>query len=212
MLSPGLFESFGRWNLNEHERFVLLTDGGHFENLDLYELLRLRLKLIVVCDATADPEHEFADLANAIENVRADFGAIVEVSREDPAVLMPCRRDGAAKGDQEQRLAERGDLIAPIRYSLRSGQSSSSTPDRGWLIVLKATFFKQLSADLHGYRQAHNGLPNQLTGDQFFDERQFEAYRELGYQTAWPVLLELRADASDSASRLKHEGAALLWG
>ncbi len=93
LLHPGLFESFGRFNLNEYERHLLLTDGGHFENLGLYELVRRRLKLIVVCDATADPEFKFGDLANAIQKVRADFGALIDISAEQLATLVPQPRD-----------------------------------------------------------------------------------------------------------------------
>jgi len=93
LLHPGLFESFGRFNLNEYERHLLLTDGGHFENLGFYELVRRRLKLIVVCDATADPEFKFGDLANAIQKVRADFGALIDISAEQLATLVPQPRD-----------------------------------------------------------------------------------------------------------------------
>lgn len=192
LISPGIFESFGRYNLREDQHYVLLSDGGHFENLGLYELVRRRLKLIVVCDGAADAEYGFADLANAIEKVRADFGAIIDIASEDLDVLVPHRGDHHPKDDTMMPMAARGYLLAPIRYApLKPGaENQALEEDRGLLVYLTTTFFKELSADLHGYRQAHPEFPDEPTSDQFFDEKQFEAYRELGYQTAWHMMLE----------------------
>jgi hypothetical protein len=211
LVSPGLFESFGRFNLHEHERYVLLTDGGHFENLALYELVRRRLKLILVCDATADPDFKFVDLANAIEKVRADFGAIVEITSNDLAALVPQAPKDKSARDSGMLAAERGYLIAPIRYSRREGQVGDADAERGCLIYLKATFFKELFADLHGYRRAHPTFPNQSTSDQFFNEKKFEAYRELGFQTAWLMLQDLRAKATVERDCPEVAAAAVLW-
>jgi hypothetical protein len=122
LLYPGLFESFGRFNLNEYARFSLLTDDGHFENLGIYELVRRRLKLIVVCDATADLDFKFTDLVNAIHKVRADFGAIIDIDTEKMATLMPQPVDDANKDRIGQAAASQAFLIAPIRYSLPVGQ------------------------------------------------------------------------------------------
>jgi hypothetical protein len=208
MLSPGLFESFGRTNLNEHEPYVLLTDGGHFENLGLYELVRRRLKLIVLCDATADADFKFVDLANAIEKVRADFGAIVHLSSEELGALVPRKRSST---DSAMTAAQRGYLIAPITYARREDRSYGCEADRGILIYLKATFFKQLNADLHGYRRAHADFPDQSTGDQYFDEKQFESYRELGFQTCWAMLQDLLAHVDAEHVTLRQQAADLLW-
>lgn len=78
----------------------------------------------------------------------------------------------------------------------------------GKLIYLKATFFKELYADLHGYRRAHPDFPDQTTGDQFFDEKQFEAYRELGFQSTRGMLLAESAAAEAEAGR---RATQLLW-
>ena len=94
-------------------------------------------------------------------------------------------------------------MIASIKYApLNPGASPEGAAARapqeecGLLVYLTTTFFKELSADLHGYRQSHPEFPDEPTSDQFFDEKQFEAYRELGYQTAWRMMLE----TSDTAS------------
>ncbi len=178
-LYPGLTELFMQLSLDENSRMVQLTDGGHFENLGLYELVRRRLRVIIVCDGEEDKDFKFSGLANAIEKVRADFGAIIEIDSGDLERLIP-------KGEGAASFAKAGFLVASIRYS--RGTENENT--RGTLIYLKTTFFDGLSADLRGYRAGNPDFPDQSTSDQFFDEKQFEAYRELGFQTARAMMLD----------------------
>jgi hypothetical protein len=172
---PGLSEIFTRWKLNEKAHYVELTDGGHFENLALYELIRRRTRLIIACDAGADPEFQFSDFANAVEKARVDFGTLILTDCDDLKTLVPHEKN---KGDSI-KSARRGYIKSTIIYPDNS---------RGCLIYLKTTFFEQLSADLYGYKKTHPQFPDEPTSDQFFDEKQFEAYRELGYQTAWHMM------------------------
>lgn len=189
MLYPGLWESFGRSNLKEDERFLLLTDGGHFENLGVYELLRRRLKVIVVCDGVADRKYTFDDLANALEKARADFGVLVDIASADLDDLVPFPVGKEGMDGAEVPMAKRGYLVAPIRYAPVPGSHTAGpTDDCGLLIYITTTFFKELDASLYGYRKAHPSFPDEPTSDQFFDEKQFESYRELGYQTAWRMM------------------------
>ena len=51
------------------------------------------------------------------------------------------------------------------------------------MLFLKTTVFPNLPEDIYGYKRAHPSFPDQITADKFFDEAQFEAYRELGYGT-----------------------------
>ena len=74
-----------RHRLSERQRHVHLTDGGHFENLGVYELLRRRCRYIVVCDAGADPEATFGDLGLAVQRARTDLGAQIDISVDDLA-------------------------------------------------------------------------------------------------------------------------------
>ena len=76
-------------------------------------------------------------------------------------------------------------------------------PDRepGTFIFLKSPFFRTLSADLYGYKQTHKEFPDEPTSDQFFDEKQFEAYRELGYQTAWEMMNHGSVKADSTLSK-----------
>jgi len=70
---PGIPSLLGNGQ-REHSCRIELSDGGHFDNTGLYELIRRKVKLIVLCDGSADPEYHFDDLGNVTERVRADFG------------------------------------------------------------------------------------------------------------------------------------------
>ncbi len=180
-LYPGIFEMFLRKNLDENSRMVQLSDGGHFENLGLYELVRRKLKLIVVCDGSADPRYGFEDLANAIEKVRADFGALVLFDSADMETLTPKSvLETGENAGKKVTYADRGYLIGRVLYKDHKEEAT--------LIYLTTAFFKDVSADLYAYRKAHDEFPDEPTMDQFFDEQQFEAYRELGYQAAYRLM------------------------
>ena len=63
----------------DQRKWVYLSDGGHFENLGIYELVRRRCRFIIACDAGQDGAVTFGDLGNAIEKCRADFGVDIEI-------------------------------------------------------------------------------------------------------------------------------------
>ncbi|HME41172.1 MAG TPA: patatin-like phospholipase family protein [Steroidobacteraceae bacterium] len=162
--SFGLFcflqELFG-WS-NENRNFVYLSDGGHFENLGLYELVRRRCSTIWIVDASADRMRNCEDLGRAIRQCRVDFGVEITLPLSDtlgaaPALLPKC---GFARGT--------------IDYG--------SDYDRGVLIYIKPTLCAGTPEpdDVLAYAKREPTFPHQSTADQFFDESQFESYRRLG--------------------------------
>jgi len=188
---PGFWGDVIGGGLSEKKHAIEISDGGHFENLALYELVRRKLKLIILSDAGADPMFQFGDLANAVERVRVDFGAKIRFRDDaDLAGLLPgSAEDGPLT--KKYDLARRGFAVADITYF----DGSHGTP-----IYLKSTLTPELPADLYGYKSAHADYPDQSTADQFFDEEQCEAYRELGYQLTWQMLESpLVADAFNGA-------------
>jgi hypothetical protein len=54
----------------------------------------------------------------------------------------------------------------------------------GTIYYIKPELVPGLPDDLYAYKSANPAYPHQSTTDQFFDETQFEAYRELGYRLA----------------------------
>lgn len=172
-LVHGLRELTGR-GMDEESRYVHLADGGHFENLAVYELIRRKVKTIVVCDGAADPGYSFNDLSNFVEKVRVDFGVEIEF----PSLLELCPKpdydqNGNLKYPNAVETAAKGYTIANIIYE--NGKT-------GTLIYIKTTMIEHLPKDLYSYKSGHPSFPDETTADQFFDEKQFEAYRELGYQ------------------------------
>lgn len=145
--------------------YVYLSDGGHFENLGIYELVRRRCKYIVACDAGADPEMTLADLGNAIQKCRIDFGVDIEID------IKPLQRKPGT------RFSARHHAVGRIRYDL----AFPGETEWGTLVYLKASLTEEMPADLLHYMEKNKAFPHTNTGDQFFDETQFESYRELGF-------------------------------
>lgn len=165
--------------LDEKRPLLQLSDGGHFDNLGVYELIRRRVRVIVACDGTADPDFGFSDFITLLERIEADFGARItfdEVHGNGLEVFMPAKRAGFPRNAQ---LGKRGFTVGQITYS------DGTT---GQLIYVTTTLFKGLGLQTLGYRAANPDFPDQSTADQFFDESQFEAYRQLGYTVGEQVL------------------------
>ena len=179
---PGLKEVVGA-SLKENSPTCLLSDGGHFENLGLYELIRRRPCLIVVCDGTADPDYAFADLQNALARVGTDFGARIEFNKE--VTLQHFMPSIEAIYPRDVRLSESAYAVADITYA-------DGSPAK--LFYLTTALCKGLRLKLLGYKGANPDFPDQSTADQFFDEEQFEAYRELGYVIADGAAPEILAE------------------
>ncbi len=152
--------------LGDGGRCVNVSDGGHIENLGVYELLRRHCRLIIASDAEHDPNYSFEGLARLQMMARVDLGIDI---RFDPADLKAIRK--AEKGGE----ATQPYAIGMIRYS---------NGDTGRLIYLKSCVTGKERVYIKSYRNVNEEFPHQSTGDQFFDETQFECYRGLGYSLA----------------------------
>jgi len=148
---------------NDHRSHVYLSDGGHFENLGLYELVRRRCRFIWVCDGGRDPEYRCEDLSAAIEKCRVDFGTSIEI---DICNLKPLPNPGHCKSH------------------FAVGQIGYGNGNVGTLVYLKLSIVGDEPLDVGSYHQRNATFPHDTTADQWFDEDKFEAYRELGFQAA----------------------------
>ncbi|HEX7928390.1 MAG TPA: patatin-like phospholipase family protein [bacterium] len=185
-LMPGVPQIIFPKSLGLHERapFLQLSDGGHFENLALYELIRRKTRLIVLCDGGMDEEYTFQDLRLAIRLIAEDFEAELQFAEAArPESLRPIEQD--KETGRVTKPAARGHLLASIKYA--DGTS-------GTLIYLKPTLIAGLPLVVTGYHQDHTDFPNQTTADQWFDEEQFEAYRQLGHALATQMLKDTQLD------------------
>jgi hypothetical protein len=162
--SPLIAETFGL--TDDNHRWVYLSDGGHFDNLGLYEMVSRRVRQIVVIDAGADPKYEFEDLGNAIRKIRADFG--ISIEREE-----------------KTRIARRvpgGAYCATFRIRYSDAHKIGNDPKQfdGRLLYIKPALNGSEPPDVTQYATTSDDFPHDSTADQFFSESQFESYRVLG--------------------------------
>jgi hypothetical protein len=175
-----LSELFGR---TQHSSpFVYLSDGGHFENLGLYELVRRRCACIVAIDAGEDGKSQFGDLGSAIRKCYADFGVIIDIHAED----------------LENGYSAVGRVLYP------------DAPE-GCLIYLKPRLTGSEPADLLNYKCTHPGFPHESTADQWFDESQFESYRKLGHHIGKAVFDAALITAVQRQEMAGDSGPILPW-
>ena len=155
---------------NDTSPYVYLSDGGHFENLGLYEMVLRRCHFILVSDAGQDPECSFADLGEAVRKIRIDFGIPIDFGQMS---IYP--------RSQIDSLKKRGHncAIGRVRYSAVDG---SDAPD-GIIVYIKPACYGDEPRDIYEYFKRSETFPHESTADQFFSESQFESYRMLGTHT-----------------------------
>jgi hypothetical protein len=181
---PGLWTEILRNGFSETADNILLSDGGHFENLAIYELVRRKCSLIIVSDGGEDHKFNFDDLANAIEKVRVDFGTRVKFMNENQVDLILPGSSGEDLFQKKYNISKRGYAFADIFYPGDEHDKPS-----GKLVYVKLAMIEGLATDVYSYKGVNPTFPHESTADQFFNEKQFEAYRELGYYVAWQMML-----------------------
>jgi hypothetical protein len=171
-----------------HRKLRYLTDGGHFENTATYELLRrvknrhTAVRFIMMCDCGADKEYRYDDLANLVRLARVDFGLELEVDCDVVKDKDLCDVFGtpATMGPADMaKLTRHCALLLNVR-------DAGVTVAR--IVVIKPRLIECISSDLLSYYRNNPVFPQQTTGDQFFDDEQWESYRKLGVECCRAVL------------------------
>lgn len=159
-----LSEMFGV--VSARSDYVYLSDGGHFENMGLYEMIRRRCRRIIVVDAGRDAEFDYESLSTALRLIRVDFDVEVEF---DPEAVPACGKE------PKERF-----ILGRIKYKAVDGDSAKD----GVLIYIKPVLLGDEPVDVKYYADKRSKrsstFPHESTADQFFDELQFESYRKLG--------------------------------
>lgn len=159
------FEWLGRYKMDD--MYINLSDGGHFENLGAYELLKRKCKYLIISDCEADPQMRFKGLSYLIRLARIDLGIKVEINLAD---IQPKENKGYSNSHG---------AVGRIVY-----------PDgnTGYLLYIKSSLTGDEPPHLNEYKIKNPCFPHQTTADQWFDEQQFEVYRELGYHIGKEML------------------------
>ncbi|MGE0564528.1 MAG: patatin-like phospholipase family protein [Pseudolabrys sp.] len=165
-------EMFGL--LNEERKYIYVTDGGHVENLGIYELLRRRCCLIVAVDAEADPGMNFNSLVRLERYARIDLGIRIKLPwQEIRAATLLASSEVEKRGDPGNLVTKAGPHCAIGKIYYPGGE--------GRLLYIKSSLTGDESSYVTDYKRRNPAFPHETTGDQFFSEEQFEAYRALGF-------------------------------
>jgi hypothetical protein len=165
-VAPVVSEAFGL--TDDRNKYVYLTDGGHFENLAVYEMVLRRCRFVVVADGAEDGEYRFGDLGNAVRKIRIDLGVTID---------FPCVDIYDKQTAEEKKRRGMYWALGRIRYSCVDGTKEE---DDGVMLYIKPAVYGGEPRDVLEYKESFPSFPHQSTGDQFFDEPQFESYRMLG--------------------------------
>ena len=144
--------------------YINVSDGGHIENLGVYELLRRRCKYIVAIDGEQDEAMTFQGLTTLLRLAYIDLGVTIDVGLD--ALRL------AATGLSHSHFA-----FCRIGYPR---DERGGAEDYGYLLYLKLSLTGNEGEFLRRYRLDEPAFPHTSTANQFFSEAQFEAYRSLG--------------------------------
>lgn len=176
-IKPLLCELFGQ--TTDDRDYVYLSDGGHFENLGLYEMVRRRCRHIVAIDAGCDKEFAYEDLGNAVRKISIDLGVSITFAKLD-ALMFRAKADGHYKDFEPPFYA-----LGVIDYPGADGSGQ-----KGTILYIKPAFHSGRIDDVgvRNYATKNPDFPHQSTGNQWFSESELESYRALGCEMMDGVL------------------------
>jgi len=184
---------------NDTARWIELTDGGHFENLGLYEMVMRRCKHIIVVDAGADPDCQFEDLGNAMRKIFIDLGVSI-------------RFENDMKMEKGMQKTNKYCAVAKIDYGCVDPIPAGKEPGDmdGRLVYIKAGLTGLEPVDILQYAKTHPTFPHETTENQFYNEAQFESYRHLGSFVMDCLATTVQASSSSAISNF-ISGAFAFW-
>ncbi len=169
-----IMELFG--GADDKSKYLAISDGGHFENLAAYELIRRKCRVIIISDGECDPNLQFEGLGTLIRMCKVDFGAEITI-------------DVGSIRAGESPWSHNRCAVGSIKYA------GVSPP--GTLIYLKASMTGHEDTSVLQYKATHAAFPHETTGDQFYGEDQFESYRSLGRDIVTRTFEPVRKDEQD---------------
>lgn len=156
-----LYEVLGRNSLKS--RYIYVTDGGHYENLGLVELIRRKCTEIYCFDAAGGEVDTYSTLGEAMALARSELQVDIDL---DPTVIRPKGPDG----------------LVPVNYAV--GTITYPDKTKGRIVYVKAAPTSETPWDVRAYGEKDPTFPSTSTADQLYTGQRFEAYRMLGYRSA----------------------------
>jgi hypothetical protein len=184
--------------MSEAQAWLNLSDGGHIENMGIYELLRRRCKFIVCVDGEADPASTFQGQLTLVRHAQIDLGIRIEPRFDD------------IRPDPSSRFSRSHLQLFRVHYA----PERDSPGAVGLMLYMKLSLTGNEAELLKRYQALHPDFPHQSTLDQFYDEEQFEAYRQLGVHVAdgafAPALIDAGGNPQTVANWFRRLAANML--
>ncbi len=150
------------WN-SINDKFLYVTDGGHYENLGLVEALRRGCTTVYCLDASGGKP--LGALGDAIALARSELGVEITFAEEEL-----------------DKLRETENGVAKERCATGAMRYTRSTPEvTGRIVYAPTVMTSDLPWDVRAFKQEDDAFPRHSTFDQLFTDQKFEAYRVLGY-------------------------------
>jgi hypothetical protein len=162
-----LWELLGR-NSYRHD-YVYVTDGGHYENLGLVELLRRGCTEIYCFDASGDRIDTFNTFGEAVAIARSELGVEISI---DPFQMRP--------GKDDDGFVPLDHVVGQLWFT---GDREKGKPS-GRVILAKAGVTRTAPTDVRSWKDRDKPFPTHGTASQLYTEERFEAYRALGAHIA----------------------------
>ena len=204
LFAEGLLRFSGPW-----DQWWYLSDGGHFENLAGYEMIRRRVPFMIMLDSGADPDYRCEDFANFQRKIRIDFQAELEpfgqaewtkqtsvsgagISPDVWASVAQRVAVAPGQGGPFDPLPAKSKVLNPVRtlgkhamlFRVRYARSEQTS----LVLYVKASLDGDEPMDVIQYHSDHPDFPHESTAEQFFDEPQWESYRCLGQHVGDEIL------------------------
>lgn len=153
---------------------VLVTDGGHYDNLGILEALALKPEHLIVLDGSGDAEDQFPTIGRAIATARMDSS--IEITF-DPKHMMSRKKKGPKSACVSANATWKDGTECRISYIKCVKPAVDST----W--------------DLDAYQLKHPDFPATSSSLEMYDEFDFEAFHQLGYRIANTAELNIEPES-----------------
>ncbi len=167
--------------MSESSNTIYVTDGGHIENLGIYELLRRRCQVIIAVDAEADPEMSFHSFVTLQRYASIDLDVLIDLPWDQIRdATRPASKKIAKSGRLSPKAARHGPHCAVGKISYPEGR-------KGTLLYVKSSITGDENDYIIDYKRRFPNYPHETTGDRLFSDEQFEVYRALGFHAVSEV-------------------------
>jgi len=194
---------------------IQISDGGHIENLAVYELFRRKVKTIIAIDGGQDSKFDFSDLRNLIIRARHELGVIITFDEENnPAQTMKPdlvngvsqsyfavakisgMKDSYAQGYEGVFIYVKSTLLPSQEFKLRDLKNRLQSIKAG---EIEGDFdLERRKLDSTMYSTYNPDFPHETTSDQFFEEAQWDSYYKLGGKIGDKLITSLDLKAEDT--------------